>query len=124
MSYAISWFSIPVSDFERAVCFYETVLAISLQQQSIDGRRMGIFPGKMDDPVSGAVCDAEEGNPPGPMGTMIYLNGGDDLAIPLARVSAAGGEVLVSKSLIREEIGYYAIFRDSEGNHVGLYSPK
>ncbi len=62
------------------------------------------------------------GQRPGPMGTIIYLNGGDDLSVPLARVAPAGGAVIVPKTTISPEIGCFAVFRDSEGNHVGLFS--
>jgi hypothetical protein len=50
------------------------------------------------------------------------LDGGDDLNLPLARVEAAGGAVITPKTVIRPEIGCFAVFRDSEGNHVGLFS--
>lgn len=122
MQPALSWFSIPAIDFDRAVRFYEEVLAISLTRETMGERRMGMFPGAPDAPTGGAVCTAPQNNPPGAQGPMIYLNGGDDLAIPLARVEDAGGAVLVPKTVISPEIGYLAIIRDTEGNQVGLYS--
>lgn len=121
MQTPISWFSIPVADFDRAVRFYETVMNCILNRQEMEGRRMGMFPGDMDAP-GGAVCEAEYSNPPGPMGSIVFLDGGDDLSMPLSRVEKAGGSVLAPKTLIAADIGYFAIFRDSEGNHVGLYS--
>lgn len=122
MQPVISWFEIPTADFERGIRFYETVLGVSLRREDMGPMHMAIFPGEMDAPSGGAVIHMEGGNPPGPMGTVIYLFGGDDLALPLARVEAAGGQVLVPKTLITPEIGYFAVFRDCEGNHVGLYS--
>ncbi len=121
MQSSISWFSIHAQDFERAVCFYETVMGYALQREEINGRPMAIFPGDPEAP-GGAICASTEANPPGPMGTVVSLFGGEDLNVPLARVEGAGGTVLVPKTLIREDIGHYALFRDSEGNHVGLYS--
>ncbi|MBI4986428.1 MAG: VOC family protein, partial [Rhodocyclales bacterium] len=59
---------------------------------------------------------------PGPTGAVVYLDGGDDLATPLGRVAAAGGSIVVPKTLITAEIGYMALFRDTEGNVVGLHS--
>jgi len=122
MNPVISWFEIPTADFERGIRFYETVLEVSLRREDMGPMHMAIFPGEMDAPSGGAVIHMAGGNPPGPMGTVIYLFGGDDLAVPLARVEAAGGQVLVPKTLITPEIGYFAVFCDCEGNHVGLYS--
>ena len=57
-------------------------------------------------------------------GTVLYLNGGDDLQVSLNRVEGAGGHVLIPKTLISPEVGYFAQFLDTEGNRVGLYSMK
>lgn len=122
MQTAISWFEIPTADFERGIRFYETVLGITLKREDMGPTRMALFPGDENDSVGGAVIHMQGGNPPGPMGALVYLFGGDDLATPLARVEAAGGGIIVPKTLIKPEIGYFAVVRDSEGNHVGLYS--
>ena len=60
---------------------------------------------------------------PARQGTLVYLNGGNDLTIVLTRVDDAGGKVLLEKTLITPEIGYYATFLDVEGNKVALHSP-
>ena len=118
----ISWFEIPAADFERAVLFYETVMATTLTRSQMGPMRLAIFPGSEDLPVGGAVTYMEGAQPPGPMGAVVYLFAGDDLALALARVPEAGGVVIVPKTMITPEMGHYALFRDSEGNHVGLYS--
>ena len=122
MQTAISWFEIPTADFERGIRFYETVLGITLKREDMGPARMALFPGDENDTVGGSLVHMQGGNPPGPMGALVYLFGGDDLASPLERVEAAGGGIIVPKSLISPDIGYFAVFRDSEGNHVGLYS--
>jgi predicted enzyme related to lactoylglutathione lyase len=122
MQPCISWFEIPAVDFERAVRFYETVLATTLSREDMGPMRLALFAGSKDSPVGGAVSHMEGAQPPGPMGALVYLFAGDDLDVALARVPGAGGAVIVPKTLIAPEIGYFAIFRDSEGNHVGLYS--
>ena len=40
----------------------------------------------------------------------------------IARVSDAGGLVLMPKTEIPGGYGYFACLRDTEGNHVGLHS--
>ncbi len=122
MQPCISWFEIPTADFERGIQFYETVLGVTLKREDMGPMRMAMFPKSDEDRVGGAVTYFEGGNPPGPTGTVVYLFAGDDLGVPLARVEAAGGQVLVPKTLITPEIGYFAVFKDSEGNHVGLFS--
>ncbi|MGQ9365518.1 VOC family protein [Azospirillum sp. ST 5-10] len=116
------WFEIPASDFARAVRFYETVFQVRLVEERCPrtGTVMGIFPAE-GAAVKGCVV-AGEGYVPGATGSVVYLNGGDDLAGPLSRVWEAGGRVVVPKTLIDESIGHYAQFTDSEGNRIGLHS--
>ena len=54
----------------------------------------------------------------------MYLNGGEDLSVVLGRVEKSGGKVMVQKSPIEPDMGFFAVFHDSEGNSVGLFSPK
>ncbi|MBI5545604.1 MAG: VOC family protein, partial [Deltaproteobacteria bacterium] len=49
-------------------------------------------------------------------------NGGEDLAVILARVSAAGGKVIMEKTFLRADIGHIALFSDLDGNVIGLHS--
>jgi predicted enzyme related to lactoylglutathione lyase len=62
-----------------------------------------------------------DGYTPSTEGTVVYLNGGEDLALPLGKVEAAGGKVLSPKQGIGEN-GFMAFFQDTEGNKVGLHS--
>ena len=70
--------------------------------------------------VGGAVVQGE-GYAPRAEGTLVYLNGGDDLSAVLGRVEAAGGQVVMPKTSIGEN-GFAAFFQDTEGNRVGLHS--
>ncbi|WP_018605395.1 VOC family protein [Uliginosibacterium gangwonense] len=118
---AINWFEIPAANFERAVAFYETILAAKLKiDTSFPDIQMAVF--SYECPGVGGGIIAMEGLRPNPDGVRIYLNGGDDLATILSRVAAAGGQVLLPKTLLSEHIGYIATFRDSEGNVIGLHS--
>ena len=57
---------------------------------------------------------------PGPI--VIYLNANPDLQLVLDRVSAAGGQIIMGKTLIDDQVGYMAFIVDTEGNKVGLHS--
>ena len=122
MPHVLNWFEIPVTDFARAKAFYETVLGISIAPMAMGPTMMGML---STDPeaVGGAIVQGE-GGVPSQNGTMVYLNGGDDLAPLLARVVQAGGQVVVPKTEIGNDFGFFAHFVDTEGNKVGLHSMK
>ncbi len=121
MANAINWFEIPASNLERASDFYGKVLDIEVHKQEINGSVMAFLHDGQDG-VGGALVQGE-GYTPTMDGSLIYLNGGDDLATPLGRVENAGGSVVLPKTKISDEIGYFAIFKDSEGNKLAFHSP-
>ena len=53
---------------------------------------------------------------------MAYLDGGSDLNNILNRIESAGGKIEIPKTQITPEIGYFAVFIDTEGNKVALHS--
>jgi len=55
-------------------------------------------------------------------GAVVYLNAGKDLQPMLDRVKQNGGQLLVPKTMISPEMGYFALFIDTEGNKLGLHS--
>lgn len=118
--HAISWFEIPVTDFDRAKTFYEAVLGRPIETMTMGPATMG-FITTGPDSVSGALVK-EDGCEPSRSGTLVYLNGGDDLATVLARVAPAGGSVATPKTDIGQGFGFFAHFIDTEGNRVGLHS--
>jgi uncharacterized protein len=122
MAHALNWFEIPVADFARARRFYESVLGIAVEPMAMGPVTMGMLSA---DPnaVGGAIVQGD-GNAPSSGGTLVYLNGGDDLAPMLARVEQAGGAVVVPKTEIGNDFGFFAHFVDTEGNKVGLHSMK
>jgi predicted enzyme related to lactoylglutathione lyase len=122
MSSVINWFDIPATHFDRAVKFYETVLGISLIRENMLGAQIGMFPAKPGE-TTGAIL-ARDGVTPGTTGPTIYLRAGHDLSTALARVEVAGGKIVHPKTFIKEGWGYFAIILDTEGNTVGLHSPK
>lgn len=120
MPHSLNWFEIPVTHFARARSFYEAVLGITIVPMEMGSSMMGML---STDPtaVGGAIVQGE-GSVPSQNGTMVYLNGGQDLAPMLARVAPAGGVVVVPKTEIGNGFGFYAHFVDTEGNKVGLHS--
>ena len=117
---AINWFEIPASDFDRAVKFYGNIFDMELPVTNMGDAQMGFF-SMGENTVGGAVISHAEMKP-STDGTLVYLNGGDDLSSVLNKIEPAGGRVVVPKTQITPEIGYFAIFIDTEGNKVALHS--
>ncbi len=120
---ALNWFEIPARDFDRARAFYSRIFDFEMPVMPLGGTMMGFLLHEEGKGVGGAIVHGE-GCEPATQGTIVYLNGGRDLSAVLSRVEGAGGKVLVGKTLITPEYGWYAHFLDSEGNRVGLHSPE
>jgi predicted enzyme related to lactoylglutathione lyase len=115
----IHWFEIPCEDIDRAATFYETLLDTRLSRTTF-GDPMAIFP-YCEGGIGGTLVKRSM-RKPSPGGTMVYLSCNGVLDQVIARVSGAGGLVLLPKTEIPGGHGFKACLRDSEGNHVGLHS--
>jgi predicted enzyme related to lactoylglutathione lyase len=80
---------------------------------------MAMFPA--DKGIGGAVVMGQ-GSVPSETGSLIYLNAGRDLQVVLDRVPEAGGRIIMGKTFISEDSGYFALFIDTEGNKLALHS--
>lgn len=121
MSNSINWFAIPVSDFNRALDFYNALFNGGMQHTQLGGQDLAFFPSERGD-ISGHLFQADDYKP-SDKGALLYLNGGDDLQPVLDRVEGAGGKVVKEKTQVTPEIGYVAEFIDTEGNKIALHSP-
>ncbi len=113
------WFEIPVSDFERAKIFYETIFDMEIHVMDLGALKMGIFPHTAE--VGAAICQGEWYQP-SDKGTIVYLNANPDLSLVLNRIEAAGGKIIQAKKQISPEHGFMALFDDCEGNRLALHS--
>ena len=123
MKNAINWFEIPVKNFDKAKKFYETIIGSEMQLMEAMGMKSAFFPADMQTGGIGGCIIKGDGYEPSAKGTLVYLNGGDDLSIPLSKVEAAGGKILMPKTAIGEN-GFMAHFSDTEGNKVAFHSMK
>src|SRR5688572_6073013 len=102
MANVINWFEIPAKNFDRACEFYSKVLNGEVHKMDRpSGGKVGFLPGADPDSVGGAVVTAE-GYEPSTKGSVVYLNGGSDLNLPLGKVEKAGGKILMPKTSIGE----------------------
>ncbi|WP_295120396.1 VOC family protein [uncultured Chitinophaga sp.] len=120
---AINWFEIPVNDFNRAKKFYTTIFECEMQEMELGSDRLALFPYNPEHGIGGAIAHGPD-YLPSQRGSLVYLNAGEDLSIVLNRVPDAGGKIELDKKLVSDQsdLGYYAIFQDTEGNRVALHS--
>lgn len=120
MNNFISIVEIPVTDFARAVKFYQAILDVSIEEVDMDGTQMGVLPS--DGETVSVVLVKGNDYKPTMYGSVLYLNAGNDLQPMLDKVEQNGGQVIVPKSEISPEMGFFALFTDTEGNKLGLHS--
>ena len=121
-SHVISWFEIPVTDFERAARFYETTLGTTLRRENFGGEPIGIF--QYTEPSTGGCIIQSPNARPSGDGVVVYLNAQPNVDTVLGRVEKAGGKVQGPVIELPQDIGYIGFFTDTEGNRIGLHSPK
>ena len=119
MDNLIAFFEIPSADFRRAVDFYQTVLGVELSVFECATEKMACFTEKGE--TIGAVFYAPDFYP-SKDGVLIHFYS-ENLELTLEKVLEKGGSISIPKTKIDAEgKGYFAVFFDSEGNRVGIYS--
>lgn len=120
MNNLISIVEIPTADFPRAVKFYQTILGVTIEEMEMGDVTMGVLPN--DEGTVNVVLAKGNDYKPTTDGAVLYLNAGKDLQPTLDKVSQNGGQVIVPKTEISPEMGFFALFIDTEGNKLGLHS--
>jgi predicted enzyme related to lactoylglutathione lyase len=119
---SVNWVEIPVLNFDRAKEFYSRIYDYEMFEETMANCRMGFLPMESGSQgVGGAIVQGTDYVPTS-LGAKVYLNGGKNLQTVLDRVLSAGGELIKPKTKITDEIGYFAVFEDTEGNHICLHS--
>ena len=134
MSAPILWVEIPVSNFDRALSFYQNVFETKLALRNFYGKKVGLFNSEIFG-VKASINEVE--NYQGTNGIKPFFfvnvmadaidaveeNGGEIIRRPaLLKQTNEQGEVIIGSNLIDNEVGYYAEIKDSEGNHIYFYS--
>ena len=121
MSNAISWFEIPVKNFNRAKSFYEEVLEQEMSPMKMGDHKSAFFNADLENEKIGGCIMHGPSYEPSTFGSDVYLNDGDDLANPLSRIEGGGGKILMPKTDIGQNV-FIAHFEDTEGNRVAFHS--
>lgn len=120
MDVKVSIVEIPMIEVVRSITFYEKVFQIKIERMTMEYTELGVFPSNGNG--ANIVLTKGKDYKPKSEGVLVYLDGGDDLQPILSLVSLNGGKVLLPKTEISPEMGYFAIFLDTEGNRIGLHS--
>jgi len=123
MKHSINWFEIPVKNFDRAKRFYGEIFGAEIPEMPHPKLKYGLLPSDLQNGGIGGALVAGEGYEPSAKGSLIYLNGGEDLNVPLSKVEKAGGKLLLPKTSLGPN-GFMAHITDTEGNKVALHSMK
>lgn len=117
----MAWFEIVTTDLKRATAFYQSVCGAEFTHCEMGPISMAIFV-YPEGQTGGALVHGEcyKNHQPGNSSTIIYLNA-DAIATTLAKVEQAGGTIVFPCMDIGEN-GYIAMFIDTEGNSVGIWS--
>jgi len=120
MKNLIAFFEIPAENFERAVKFYESVLGVQLYAMDCKTEKMAFFPEESGQ-CPGAISWSKDFCP-SKDGVLIHFQV-ENMETAMTAIEKNGGKITRPKTKIEAEgRGYFALFIDSEGNRVGLYS--
>lgn len=118
-----SWIEIPVKNIERAAKFYQAVFEIpDVQINDWKIRRTTTLYFDPDSNQPGISLNQTANFEPSDKGIFVYFDCAEDLTSYLNRVEPAGGKIMTGKTQM--EPGFYASVLDTEGNLIGLWSPK
>jgi uncharacterized protein len=119
-------FEIPTEDHPRAKQFYGEVFGWQLQDMPVG---TDVYTMAITSPVDEQFMHRESGainggmfkrNPELPVTSPVITIGVDSIDDHVPRIEAAGGSLVVPKGEV-PEMGYYAYFKDTEGNLMGLW---
>lgn len=130
----ITWFEIPVVQIDRAILFYQKVLGFSVQKERLTNAHFGIIQ-KDEAGIGGVLVEKENASPGSGVIVFFYVI---DMTEALSRTKLYGGQIIKPKTIIKQiladgstiipktlmddNLGYYAEITDSEGNRIALHS--
>ncbi len=108
---------IPSKNYEKSAKFYKAVFDWEIQMMP----QMDYAMYKAPSGINGGFNKHLEIN--SKSGILLYLEV-ENIDAALEKIKKNGGKQTQGKTLISPEIGYFAMFNDSEGNNLGLWSQK
>jgi len=114
----IGWFELYVNDFEKSKDFYNLLFGWEFNlSQSSDEPYWNIFTGEGS--IGGGLMKKAVPEHSG-QSVVLYVETGD-IEASLNKAVTLGGSIVMPKTLINENAGYFALFNDIDGNVIGLW---
>ncbi len=129
----VCWLEIPATDVKRAVKFYKKVFKCDFNYQVFNEIGYAFF---KSEHLKGTIVQVDE--IPQGAGPILFFNVEGFMPSVLQAIPENGGEIIKEKEMVKNaendatntiqtnaidgNIGYFARFKDSEGNVFGLYS--
>jgi len=120
MNKIFSYVAIPATDFERAFKFYFEITGGLIRKNPNVPFPMAYFFDK-DDNDTGHLFQLPNFKPSAD-GAIVYMELANDLNETLAKITTAGGQIMMPKTQISPQKGFWALFLDTEGNKLALHS--
>ncbi|WP_394200452.1 VOC family protein [Shewanella waksmanii] len=116
------WGEIPVADMDRATAFYQRHFDVQFKYQHNDDMQMAII--ETEDPQAASIGLIKHPMmQPSSQGSVVYLHLSPQLTPLVDKLVQAEVKIVLPVMPINDgECGYVALFVDSEGNTVGLWS--
>jgi uncharacterized protein len=114
----IGWFELYVNDFEKSKDFFTQLFGWDFNlSQSSDDPYWNIFTG--ENSIGGGLMKKAVPEHSG-QSVVLYVET-DDLKATLDKAVSLGGSIVMPKTLINENAGYFGLFNDIDGNVIGLW---
>jgi predicted enzyme related to lactoylglutathione lyase len=110
----ICYCEIPAPDLKKAIIFYSRVF-----KWKIDESDMGGPYAMFNEGGHGGGFDPNK--QPSDKGVVLYISV-KDIPATLKEIASAGGSVVKEKTEIGGNYGFYGLFKDPNGNQVGVWS--
>lgn len=117
MSNTICHLEIPTTDLKKAGKFYNELFDWEIDYDW--GPDLAMFKTK-EGQLSGGGFDRKNKITPG---VVIYIEV-QDIEAMLDKAERLGGKAIQRKTEIPRDIGWYGLFKDLDGNTIGLFTPK
>lgn len=92
-----------------------------MEQQQTGETTLAVFPYDRTSATGGCILQGPD-YVPSKNAAVLYLNAGDSIDAVLEKVEAAGGKIVLPKTLLPPGMGVFSHILDTEGNRVGLHA--
>jgi len=114
---SICYFEIPAPDIEKAGNFYSSVFGWDIEISDLTDQKYLMFSSGKGSLAGGL----DPSKVPSKDGVLIYIKV-DDILSTLETVKKAGGSMVHGKTEISGGYGFFSVFKDPNGNFMGLWS--